>query len=226
MPEENKLYVGNLPKSFAKNDLRRLFGHFGDIEELKFGHNKSKTKTAYGFITFKESEHANEAKKLLDKKTINEHSIHVDFARSPNDLIVKSHKNKKKRKFNLLSHQTISSNNKIKRRKLSYNEKNENNKKIPPSRIVNITNIPKIISINELKQLLHKHINENDYQYLIYPSNEYNVNRAWILHKTVENSQNTINKLNELQLNNNNKINVLFAHKLNKMYRIKINNLS
>ena len=101
MPESNSLYVGNLPLSFNDKSFRKLFSHFGEIESMKLlqRENVRGGQNKYGFVTFEDAENANEAMKQLNKKTVNEHELRANFARSSNDLVIKTNKKTSKKPF-------------------------------------------------------------------------------------------------------------------------------
>jgi RNA recognition motif-containing protein len=75
------IYVGNLSYSTTEDDLRSLFGEFGDIESAKVisdrhsGHSKG-----FGFVEMPSNSEADKAIKALNGKFIDGRNIKVNPA--------------------------------------------------------------------------------------------------------------------------------------------------
>lgn len=79
----NTVFVGNLPYSIEIADLRNFFAEVGDVTDAKiitdFHTGRSK---GYGFVTYVERAHAQEAVEKLDNKEFSGRSIRVSFAKN------------------------------------------------------------------------------------------------------------------------------------------------
>uniref|UniRef100_A0A7S1N7C3 RRM domain-containing protein n=1 Tax=Eutreptiella gymnastica TaxID=73025 RepID=A0A7S1N7C3_9EUGL len=63
MPDSCRVYVGNLPYDFRDRDLERIFDKYGPMEECVV-RSKAGSRSAFGFITFKDDRDADDALKL------------------------------------------------------------------------------------------------------------------------------------------------------------------
>lgn len=89
------LYVKGFPENWTEDNLRQLFGQFGEIESLKM-HPPGEQKKLYAFVCFKKPDEASSAKETLtvnDKTlTINHYEIkeirelHLEAARDKSDF--------------------------------------------------------------------------------------------------------------------------------------------
>jgi RNA recognition motif-containing protein len=75
------IYVGNLSHGITEDDLRSLFGEFGDIESAKVISNKySGQSKGFGFVEMPSNSEADKAIKALNGKFINGQNIKVNPA--------------------------------------------------------------------------------------------------------------------------------------------------
>lgn len=77
-----KLYIGNLPFSFTKDDLMDAFSQFGDITEATVISDKySGRSKGFGFVTFAEDSAADKAVAEMDGKQVGGREIRVSEAK-------------------------------------------------------------------------------------------------------------------------------------------------
>jgi polyadenylate-binding protein len=68
----NNLFVKNLPKGTDDNGLRDLFAKFGEIESVHVQRDDQNQLKDYGYVCFKEPEHAEAAMTEMNKKQLEE----------------------------------------------------------------------------------------------------------------------------------------------------------
>lgn len=66
----NNLFVKNLPKGTDDNALRTMFSKFGEIESVLVQKDETGNYKDYGYVCFKEPEHAEKAMQEMDKKVL------------------------------------------------------------------------------------------------------------------------------------------------------------
>ena len=75
------IYVGNLSYSVTEDDLRSLFGEFGDLESVKIISDKySERSKGFGFVEMPSNSEADKAIKALNGKFIEGRNIKVNPA--------------------------------------------------------------------------------------------------------------------------------------------------
>lgn len=62
------LHVSNIDSTTTEEDLRKMFEAFGEITSVHIP--KSESETTYGFVSFKNPEHAAKAIESMDRKSI------------------------------------------------------------------------------------------------------------------------------------------------------------
>ncbi len=78
--QQNKLFVGNLSFSSDESDLQGAFEEFGEIDEIRVIIDRESGRSrGFAFITFAESDDANNALSL-DGKELNGRELRVNFA--------------------------------------------------------------------------------------------------------------------------------------------------
>jgi polyadenylate-binding protein len=80
----NNLFVKNLPKGTDDPQLKSMFEQFGEIESVHVQRGDNQELKDYGYVCFKDPEHAEQALEGMNKKKVGE-----DF------LIVNRHISKK-----------------------------------------------------------------------------------------------------------------------------------
>ena len=86
---QKKLFVGNLPFSFAEEDLREAFSVYGELEDIRLiTERESGRSRGFGFVTFVNTEDAQSAV-ALDGQSLGGRRVAVNVAkerapRSPN----------------------------------------------------------------------------------------------------------------------------------------------
>lgn len=70
MYEQNKLFVGMLPKNYEESDVRALFGTFGEIEEVKMLKGTADGTRGCSFVKFKDKNNALSAVATLNNYTV------------------------------------------------------------------------------------------------------------------------------------------------------------
>lgn len=77
-----KLYVGNLPFNFSKDDLVDAFSQFGEIAEATIISDKySGRSKGFGFVTFEDDSAADKAVAEMDGKDVGGREIRVSEAK-------------------------------------------------------------------------------------------------------------------------------------------------
>lgn len=77
----NKIYVGNLPYTVAEDELRGLFGSFGEIIKISLIRDKATRKSkGYAFIEFTQAAEAAEAVKAMDGRDQGGRPMRVNIA--------------------------------------------------------------------------------------------------------------------------------------------------
>jgi RNA recognition motif-containing protein len=75
------IYVGNLPYSITEEDLRSLFGEFGEIESAKVISDRHLGRSkGFGFVEMPSNSEADKAIKALNGKFIDGRNIKVNPA--------------------------------------------------------------------------------------------------------------------------------------------------
>ena len=75
------IYVGNLAFSVSEDDLRSLFGEFGDLESVKVISDKySGQSKGFGFVEMPSNSEADKAIKALNGKFVSGRNIKVNPA--------------------------------------------------------------------------------------------------------------------------------------------------
>jgi transformer-2 protein len=78
----NNLYISNLSTETKESDLRELFGKFGTIKEVRIVCDPfTKESRGFGFVTFENSNDANNSVKEMDKTQLHGREIKVEKAR-------------------------------------------------------------------------------------------------------------------------------------------------
>ena len=76
-----KLYVGNLPFSATEDEIRSLFGEFGEIESVSLITDRETGRPrGFGFVVM---ENATGAREALNGKDFSGRSLRVDEAKEP-----------------------------------------------------------------------------------------------------------------------------------------------
>ena len=77
------IYVGNLPQSIDRKELKCMFATFGDVEEAKvITDHRTKQPKGYGFVEMPSNSEADQAIKALNGKFISGCNIKVKPADS------------------------------------------------------------------------------------------------------------------------------------------------
>jgi RNA recognition motif-containing protein len=77
-----KVYVGNLPFSIDDEGLRKVFGTYGEIEEVSVIKDKfSGRSKGFGFVTFKDDEDAKKAIAAMNDKEVEGRNLKVNEAK-------------------------------------------------------------------------------------------------------------------------------------------------
>ena len=81
-----RIFVGNIPYTTTGDDLRELFGEFGEVNDARVitdrGTGRSK---GFGFVDMPNDSDANEAMKSLNGSDFNGRPLTVNEARPRND---------------------------------------------------------------------------------------------------------------------------------------------
>ena len=76
------IYVGNLPYSVTGDDLRNLFGQYGDVADAKVISDKYSGKSkGFGFVQMADNSSAEEAIESLNDSDLQGRNIKVNQAR-------------------------------------------------------------------------------------------------------------------------------------------------
>ncbi len=77
----NKIYVGNLPYTIAEEELRDLFGSFGEIVKISLIRDKATRKSkGYAFIEFTQASEAEQAVKTMNGRDEGGRPLRVNIA--------------------------------------------------------------------------------------------------------------------------------------------------
>lgn len=77
----NKIYVGNLPYTVAEDELRGLFGSFGEIIKISLIRDKATRKSkGYAFIEFTQASEAEQAVKAMNGRDEGGRPLRVNIA--------------------------------------------------------------------------------------------------------------------------------------------------
>ncbi len=78
----NKLYVGNMSYSTSEDELRELFGSYGEVSSVNIVLDRITGKSrGFGFVEMSKPEEAQEAIKGLNDQDFGGRKLTVDFAR-------------------------------------------------------------------------------------------------------------------------------------------------
>ena len=81
-PQENKVYVGNLPFSVDEEELKNLFSSYGEISAVSLISDKfSGRSKGFGFVTFAKKEDAEKAIAEMNEKDIQGRPLKVSEAK-------------------------------------------------------------------------------------------------------------------------------------------------
>lgn len=84
--EENKIFVNNMSFDTKEEQIRELFGEFGEITDLKMITDRDTGRfRGFCFITFADADSAGNAKNELNGKEFNGREIFVDIAKPQRD---------------------------------------------------------------------------------------------------------------------------------------------
>jgi RNA recognition motif-containing protein len=77
----NKIYVGNLPYTIGEDELRGLFGSFGEIIKISLIRDKATRKSkGYAFIEFTQASEAEQAVKAMNGRDEGGRPLRVNIA--------------------------------------------------------------------------------------------------------------------------------------------------
>jgi RNA recognition motif-containing protein len=74
----NKLYVGNLNYSTTEEQLKELFGNYGQVESVKIIDGRG-----FGFVEMSSPEEAGQAQEALNETEFQGRTLRIDEARAP-----------------------------------------------------------------------------------------------------------------------------------------------
>ena len=78
---KNRIFVGNLPWSVGFDELKKLFGPYGDIEDAIVMSDKQTGKSrGFGFVTFKDESSVEKAVAEMNQKSVDGREIKVNVA--------------------------------------------------------------------------------------------------------------------------------------------------
>jgi len=78
-----KVYVGNLPFAVDNEELKKIFGKFGEIEEaVVISDRFSGRSKGFGFVTFKKDGDADKAVSEMDGTDVQGRNVKVNEARA------------------------------------------------------------------------------------------------------------------------------------------------
>lgn len=79
--ENNKLFVGNLSWNLNWQELKDVFGEYGEVAFARVVRDRETNKSrGFGFVEFVNAEDAAKAKDALDGAEVDGREIRVDFA--------------------------------------------------------------------------------------------------------------------------------------------------
>ena len=77
-----QIYVGNIPYGKDENDLKDLFGQFGEVSSVKFVNDKETGRfRGFGFVEMVNSDEANKAITALENSDFGGRTLRVNEAR-------------------------------------------------------------------------------------------------------------------------------------------------
>lgn len=76
-PKFNNLYVKEFPKNKTENDLKAVFGKFGEIVSAFLSVDEAGNSKGFGFVCFKAPDKAKEALEKLHGSTIDGQTLYV-----------------------------------------------------------------------------------------------------------------------------------------------------
>lgn len=76
----SKLYVGNISYSATSDELKELFGQYGEVKQVNLLEGRG-----YGFVEMSTPEEAAKAKEALNGTDFKGRTLKVDEARQPKD---------------------------------------------------------------------------------------------------------------------------------------------
>ncbi|MFC1710467.1 RNA recognition motif domain-containing protein [Patescibacteria group bacterium] len=80
--KQNKVYVGNLPYTVNSDELRKIFGEFGEIADAVVITDKMSGRSkGFGFVEFADDEMAKKAIDSMNGKEIEGRALVVNVAR-------------------------------------------------------------------------------------------------------------------------------------------------
>jgi RNA recognition motif-containing protein len=77
---QSRLYVGNINYRASEEDLRDLFGQYGNVKSVHLI-ERDGLKKGFGFVEFMSDSEASSAKSELDGKEFMTRELRVDFAK-------------------------------------------------------------------------------------------------------------------------------------------------
>eukprot|EP01102_Stenamoeba_stenopodia_P009796 TRINITY_DN2901_c0_g1_i1.p1 TRINITY_DN2901_c0_g1~~TRINITY_DN2901_c0_g1_i1.p1 ORF type:complete len:332 (-),score=76.92 TRINITY_DN2901_c0_g1_i1:537-1532(-) len=87
--DDRTLFVGDVPRTVAEDQLRELFQPYGEVTNVQIKRDKvTQCSLGYAFIQFKERHNASEAKKALHKFVLLGRSIRIGWAQKNTNLFV------------------------------------------------------------------------------------------------------------------------------------------
>jgi len=78
--EQARLYIGNINYRASEDDLKDLFGQYGNVKSVHLI-ERDGLKKGFGFVEFTSSHEASSAKTELDGKEFMTRELRVDFAK-------------------------------------------------------------------------------------------------------------------------------------------------
>ena len=78
-----KLYIGNLSFDATEEDVKQLFGTYGEVKEVKIVTDRYTGRPrGFAFVEMANTDSANQAKKSLDGQQFHGRDLSVDLARA------------------------------------------------------------------------------------------------------------------------------------------------
>jgi RNA recognition motif-containing protein len=79
---KNKLYVGNLPYTMSEDDLREMFGQYGQVTQVTLITDKMSGRSkGFGFVEFSDEAAATAAAEATNGQDVNGRALMVNVAR-------------------------------------------------------------------------------------------------------------------------------------------------
>ena len=79
-----QIYVGNIPYGKDENDLKDLFGEYGEVSSVKFVNDKETGRfRGFGFVEMVNQDEANKAITALENSDFGGRTLRVNEAREP-----------------------------------------------------------------------------------------------------------------------------------------------